>query len=121
PSLRPGKLRLNELTIVFGSLDVMSERFHWPMHGPHALASTVASILPNVSTSPSRLIVWNTRSDPGETSNFDLAFNPALLPCLAMCAARCMSSYEEFVHEPISAFVTFAGQLFSRTSAASFE
>ena len=42
PSLRAGKLRLNELTMLFFSPLTMSSRFHWPMQGPQALASTVA-------------------------------------------------------------------------------
>ena len=70
----------------------MSVRFHCPMHGPHALASTVPPILPKVSTSPSRLTVWNTRSEPGVTRNFDLALSPAFRPWVAMWAARRMSS-----------------------------
>ena len=70
----------------------MSVRFHCPMHGPHALASTVPPIALNVSTSPSRLIVWNTRSEPGVIRNFALALSPALSPCIATCAARRMSS-----------------------------
>ena len=41
-SLRPGKLRLNDVTIVFCSSPSTSSRFHWPMHGPQAFASTVA-------------------------------------------------------------------------------
>ena len=43
------------------------------------------------------------------------------MPCVATCAARRMSSYDEFVQEPMSALVIFAGQPFARTSAASFE
>src|SRR5215475_7226393 len=91
------------------------------MQGPHALARTVPPILPKVSTRPSRLTVWNTRSEPGVTRNFDLAFSPALIPCVATWAARRMSSYDEFVQEPMSALVIAAGHLFSRTSAASLE
>src|SRR5487761_2233719 len=40
PSLRPGKFRLNEVTIVFGSPGFISGLFHCPMHGPQALANT---------------------------------------------------------------------------------
>ncbi len=58
PSLRPGKLRLNEETMVLVSSRPTSMRFHWPMQGPHALASTVPPIFSNVSIMPSRLIVW---------------------------------------------------------------
>ena len=49
PSLRPGKLRLNEETMVFTSFVPTSERFHWPMQGPHALASTVPPICSKVA------------------------------------------------------------------------
>ena len=41
PSLRLGKLRLYEVTMLF-SVPRASGRFHWPMQGPQALASTVA-------------------------------------------------------------------------------
>ena len=92
PSFRPGKFRLKELTIVFVWSGPMSVRFHWPMHGPHALASTVAPMLVKVSTSPSRLMVWKTRSDPGVTRNLALALSPAFMPCMATWAARRMSS-----------------------------
>ena len=48
PSLRPGKLRLNEETMVFASFVPTSVRFHCPMQGPHALASTVPPIFSKV-------------------------------------------------------------------------
>jgi len=68
---------------------------------------------------PSRLMVWKIRSEPGVTRNGTLAFNPALSPCIAMWAARRMSSYDEFVQEPISAAFRFAGQPLAFTSWAS--
>ena len=58
PSVRPGKLRLNDDTIVLVPEAAASERFHWPMQGPQALASTVPPILWKVSRIPSRLMVW---------------------------------------------------------------
>ena len=58
PSFRPGKFRLNDDTIVLVSSARTSLRFHWPMHGPQALASTVPPILAKTSMRPSRLIVW---------------------------------------------------------------
>ena len=58
PSFRPGKFRLNEETMVFVSSFPTSERFHWPMQGPQALARTVPPISSNVAMIPSRLIVW---------------------------------------------------------------
>ena len=92
PSLRPGKFRLNDDTMVFGSSGRTSLRRHWPMHGPQALASTVPPIFSKVSRMPSRLIVWYTRSEPGVTRNGILARIPAPSACVAMCAARRMSS-----------------------------
>src|SRR5881409_1955031 len=35
PSLRMGKLRLYDVTIVFGTVASSLARRHWPMHGPH--------------------------------------------------------------------------------------
>ncbi len=58
PSLRPGKFRLNEETMVLVSSLPTSLRFHCPMHGPHAFASTVPPIFWKVSMMPSRLMVW---------------------------------------------------------------
>ena len=58
PSLRPGKFRLKDDTIVFGSPVLTSLRFHWPIQGPHAFASTVPPIFWKVSMRPSRLMVW---------------------------------------------------------------
>ena len=57
PSLRLGKLRLYELTIVFLVVGSMSGRAHWPMHGPHALARTSPPIASRSASSPSRSIV----------------------------------------------------------------
>ena len=64
--MRLAKLRLYEVTIVLGAPS-WSERSHWPMHGPHALASTVPPADSNTSMSPSRAIVARTCSDPGVT------------------------------------------------------
>ena len=38
PSLRRGKLRLYDVTMVFGSVVASRARRHCPMHGPQALA-----------------------------------------------------------------------------------
>ncbi len=121
PSFRPGKFRLNEDTMVLVSSRPTSERRHWPMQGPQALASTLPPIRSNVSMIPSRLMVWKIRSDPGVIMNGVFARSPALMPCMATCAARRMSSYEEFVHEPIRVALISAGQRLARTSAPSFE
>ena len=61
------------------------------------------------------------RSEPGVTRNGVLALTPALSACIAMWAARFMSSYEELVQEPMSAWRMPAGQPSFFTSAASFE
>jgi hypothetical protein len=92
PSLRPGKFRLKELTMDSALPFTASARFHCPMQGPQAFASTVPPICSKVSRKPSRFIVWKIRSEPGEIKNGVFALRPALRPCLAMCAARPMSS-----------------------------
>mmetsp|Transcript_9053 Transcript_9053/g.30861 ORF Transcript_9053/g.30861 Transcript_9053/m.30861 type:complete len:245 (-) Transcript_9053:640-1374(-) len=66
PSLRLAKLRLYDVTIVFAS-PCFSERFHWPMQGPQALARTVAPAFTKDSVSPSRVMVARTCSLPGVT------------------------------------------------------
>ncbi len=57
PSLRPGKLRLNDETIESTRPGTASARLHCPMQGPQALASTVAPIWRKVSSMPSRSTV----------------------------------------------------------------
>jgi hypothetical protein len=65
PSLRFGKLRLNDVTIVLVVAvgDVVA--LHWPMHGPQALASTVAPIASRSAIWPSRSMVASICSEPG--------------------------------------------------------
>ncbi len=92
PSFRLGKLRLNELTIVFGCPVTDSGRDHWPMQGPHALANTVAPIASRSARSPSRSIVARTCSDPGVISSSHLAVKPAAAAWRAIEATRVMSS-----------------------------
>ena len=43
----------------------ISVRFHWPMQGPQALASTVPPTFSNTSIRPSRAIVARICSLPG--------------------------------------------------------
>ena len=117
PSLRFGKLRLYELTIVFFADGSMSVRSHWPMHGPQALASTVAPMASRSASRPSRSIVARTCSEPGVTSSWVFAVRPFADAWRAIDAARVMSSYEEFVHEPMSADDTFSGQSFAFAAA----
>ncbi len=112
PSLRFGKLRLNELTMVFGLAVTSMARSHWPMHGPHALASTVAPIASRSARSPSRSMVARICSEPGVINSSVFALSPLAFACRATDAARVMSSYDEFVHEPISAAEISFGQSF---------
>ena len=83
PSLRFGKLRLYELTIVFGWPVIDSGRDHCPMHGPQAFARTVAPTASRSARRPSRSIVARICSEPGVTSNSVLAVRPLAsgLPC----------------------------------------
>src|SRR5919202_4206534 len=103
PSFLPGKFLLYDVTIVFGSPFFSSGLLHWPIQGPHAFARTVAPIDFMDSTCPSRSIVALTISEPGVTRRGTFIFAPFDLACSAMLAARDISSYEEFVHDPISA------------------
>ena len=48
---------------------LISVRFHWPMQGPQALASTVPPTLLNTSIKPSRSIVALICSLPGVMVN----------------------------------------------------
>src|SRR6185369_6485452 len=72
-SLRPGKLRLNDVTIEFFWPLATSSRFHWPMQGPHAFASTDAPTFSSEAIWPSRWIVSKIMSLPGLTSSDALA------------------------------------------------
>jgi hypothetical protein len=91
PSLRPRKLRLNEVTIVFGASAPSGARRHWPMHGPHAFASTVAPISRSERSCPSRSRVARICSEPGVTRNAARALTPWARACSATSAARLMS------------------------------
>src|SRR5687767_13299189 len=103
PSLRAGKLRLYEVTIVLACAEASFERRHWPMHGPQALASTLPLMSCRGFIWPSRSMVARTCADPGVIRNGMAAETPRVRACVATSAARLMSSYEEFVQLPISA------------------
>ena len=75
-SLRAGKLRLNEVTIELTSPLAMVGLRHWPMHGPHAFANTVAPEASSSAICPSRWIVAWTASEPGVTSRSTAPFRP---------------------------------------------
>ena len=87
----------------------MFDRFHCPMQGPQALASTVAPTRSKAAIWPSRSTVARTCSDPGVTSSGVFTRSPADAACRARLAARLMSSYELLVHEPISASLISSG------------
>ena len=91
-SLRAGKLRLNEVRIELASPFEMSSRFHWPMQGPQALASTVAPMPASSAIWPSRWMVLWICSEPGETQSVHFAVAPCAAAWRATSAAREMSS-----------------------------
>ena len=76
PSLRFGKLRLNELTIVLGTPLTDAGRSHWPMHGPQALANTVAPMASRSASRPSRSMVARICSEPGVINSSVLTVSP---------------------------------------------
>ena len=92
PSLRLGKLRLYDVTMVLGASDASRDRRHWPMQGPQALASTVPPMALNDSSCPSRSMVARTCSEPGVTIKGTAALMPSALACSATSAERLMSS-----------------------------
>ena len=103
--------------MVLGTELTSAERSHWPIHGPHALANTVAPMDSRSANRPSRSMVARICSLPGVISNSVLARKPLADACRAIDAARVMSSYDELVHEPTSAEEMLRGQLFSRAAA----
>ena len=92
PSLRRGKLRLNDVMIELDWPSATSDRAHCPMHGPQALASTLAPMASRSWSRPSRSTVARTCSEPGVMSRGVLAFSPAAEAWRARLAARLMSS-----------------------------
>ena len=42
-------------------------RFHWPMHGPHAFASTTPPASSKIAVNPSASIAFATATEPGVT------------------------------------------------------
>ncbi len=92
PSFRLAKFRLNDEMIELTSPSEMSSRFHWPMQGPQALASTVAPSFDRISICPSRSMVASICSEPGVTQTVDLREAPWSSACCATSAARVMSS-----------------------------
>ena len=118
PSLRLGKLRLNELTMVFGLLVSSLGRSHCPMQGPQAFARTVAPIASRSASRPSRSIVARICSDPGVMRSSIFALRPCAFAWRATEAARVMSSYDELVQLPIKADEISSGHSFAVAAAA---
>ncbi len=70
---------------------------------------------------PSRAMVARTCSEPGVTVKADFALRPWAAASLAIEADRDMSSYDEFVHEPMRPTLSSAGQECFLTSEANLE
>ncbi len=87
------------------------------MHGPQALASTVAPTASRSPSRPSRSTVARTESDPGVTRRGVRTFSPRAVAWRATLAARLMSSYDELVHEPTKACESTSGHPCSLASA----
>src|SRR3954452_4010577 len=109
PSLRLGKLRLNEVMIELLLPSITSERAHWPIQGPQALARTVAPTASRSPSRPSRSTVARTESEPGVTNRGVRTRRPRAVAWRATLAARAMSSYDELVHEPTRAWDSSSG------------
>ena len=86
------------------------------MQGPHAFARTVAPIDSKSFKYPSRSIVALVCSEPGVTINGTFALRPYFAASLAIKAALPMSSYDEFVQDPINALEIFTGYSLSFAS-----
>ena len=67
-------------------------RFHCPMHGPHALASTVAPASSKSLTNPSFSMFTCTALEPGVTKNGILYVRPAASAWRVRLAHFAMSS-----------------------------
>src|SRR5207248_10710559 len=87
------------------------------MQGPHAFARMVATMASRSWSRPSRSMVARTRSDPGVTSSGVFTCRPPPAAWRAIDAVRELSSYVEFVQEPISAELILCGQPFSLSYA----
>lgn len=79
-----------------------SVRFHWPIHGPQALARTVPPAEEKVSKVESRASVARICSLPGVMKKSAFGSNPAADACLTRSSALVISSYELFVQLPIN-------------------
>ena len=91
-SFLPGKLRLNDVTMVLRCPFLISSRRHCPMHGPQAFARTVAPTDSRAAICRSRLMVSKIWLLPGVTRSGTAIFAPCSLACSATSAAREMSS-----------------------------
>src|SRR5438046_10445908 len=91
------------------------------MQGPQALAKIRPPNSSSVLSWPSRSMVARICSEPGVTVNIDFAFKPWLRASRAMEAARDMSSYDEFVQDPIRPTFNSEGHLFASTASLNLE
>src|SRR5664279_5150784 len=110
PSVRFAKFLLKEWMIVFTFLLLASFLAHCPIHGPHAFAKTCPPIFLKSSSNPSRSVIALICSEPGVIVNSDLAISFWASAFFTTDAALEMSSYDEFVHDPISPTSTSRGQ-----------
>jgi hypothetical protein len=111
PSLRLAKLRLNDVMIELAVPSAMSSRFHWPMQGPQALASTVAPISSRVASWPSRSMVALDLLGARRHHSWSRSWPRRLVGdgLRAMSArGRCPRSWS-WCSEPMSAAVSSAG------------
>ena len=116
-SLRFAKFLLKEWIIVLTFLLSESLRAHCPIHGPHAFAKTSPPIFLNISRNPSLSVIDRICSEPGVIVNSDFATSLLDKASFTTDAALERSSYDEFVHEPISPTSTSTGQLFLTASS----
>lgn len=110
PSFRPRKLRLyDEKIALLSPFEIPSVRFHWPMQGPQAFASTIPPASSNEDRVWSRSRVARICSLPGVTKKSVAGLRPAAEACLTISSARVMSWYELLVQLPISPAETDSG------------
>src|SRR5690606_4331343 len=80
---------------------------HCPIQGPQAFVHTLVPIFSNTSMIPSRSIVYRICSEHGLIPNSALGVIFFSTACFTIDTALDISSYEEFVQEPISPHSTF--------------
>ena len=91
------------------------------MQGPHALANTFAPNNSKVSIKPSLFNVCLTCSEPGVIVKSAFVVKPLSIACLAIEEDLDISSYEEFVQDPIRPTLMSVGQPSLIASCFSFD